>query len=432
MGEKLVEGPRHRAGAVTTPSTPDVYPRLRLPGRRRDGQHVPGLPRLREGSARGAQHRRRRARSTRRCRTSISGWRARSRRSSRRPIRRPRRRPNDPQLPIPNSQTTNPSWEFWSLGPREFSVHRLSSPPPTTISRMFRFRSLVVFCGAAVVFAAVPFPPITTFGQARQATADPCAGCARPAADERQDRHDGRARLHRVRGHDPERPVHRGRSARRPAAQPVHARDQPARPHRRSRPHRQPQPHRAARHPPRATTRRSRGRRRLPKCRRRSRRARRACPPARSSRRWAAGTRRSSPRSGCRRWPSSTPRRSDHPVLVFQAFTGPAATNTRGKAFFDGQGRRGERHRRDRRQRAVARGAQRAARGADLRRSEARHARRDGVLRQRRRHDERGHGRVQPARARPTSRARSKPTRWPAPISSGCTTRSSRCTARAR
>ena len=28
----------------------------------------------------------------------------------------------------------------------------------------------------------------------------------------------------------------------------------------------------------------------------------------------------------------------DHPVLVFQAFTGPAATNTRGRAFFTGQG----------------------------------------------------------------------------------------------
>ena len=28
----------------------------------------------------------------------------------------------------------------------------------------------------------------------------------------------------------------------------------------------------------------------------------------------------------------------DHPVLVFQAFTGPAATNTRGKAFFGGKG----------------------------------------------------------------------------------------------
>jgi predicted amidohydrolase YtcJ len=41
---------------------------------------------------------------------------------------------------------------------------------------MFRIRSLVAFCGAAVVFAAVAFPPITTFGQARQATADPCAG----------------------------------------------------------------------------------------------------------------------------------------------------------------------------------------------------------------------------------------------------------------
>jgi predicted amidohydrolase YtcJ len=41
---------------------------------------------------------------------------------------------------------------------------------------MFRFRSLVVFCGAAMVFVAAAFPPITTFGQARQATADPCIG----------------------------------------------------------------------------------------------------------------------------------------------------------------------------------------------------------------------------------------------------------------
>ena len=41
---------------------------------------------------------------------------------------------------------------------------------------MFRFRSLVVFCGAAVVFAVVALPPTTTFGQARQAAADPCAG----------------------------------------------------------------------------------------------------------------------------------------------------------------------------------------------------------------------------------------------------------------
>jgi len=29
---------------------------------------------------------------------------------------------------------------------------------------------------------------------------------------------------------------------------------------------------------------------------------------------------------------------ADHPVLVFQGFTGPAATNTRGKAFFEGKG----------------------------------------------------------------------------------------------
>ena len=41
---------------------------------------------------------------------------------------------------------------------------------------MFRFRSLVACCGAAAVFAAVAFPPVTTFGQARPATVDPCAG----------------------------------------------------------------------------------------------------------------------------------------------------------------------------------------------------------------------------------------------------------------
>jgi predicted amidohydrolase YtcJ len=29
---------------------------------------------------------------------------------------------------------------------------------------------------------------------------------------------------------------------------------------------------------------------------------------------------------------------SEHAVLVFQGFTGPAATNTRGKAFFAGKG----------------------------------------------------------------------------------------------
>ncbi len=29
---------------------------------------------------------------------------------------------------------------------------------------------------------------------------------------------------------------------------------------------------------------------------------------------------------------------SNHPVIVYQAFTGPAATNSRGKAFFAGKG----------------------------------------------------------------------------------------------
>jgi len=37
-------------------------------------------------------------------------------------------------------------------------------------------RSVTLWCGAVAIFAAAAFPPITTFGQARQATADPCAG----------------------------------------------------------------------------------------------------------------------------------------------------------------------------------------------------------------------------------------------------------------
>ena len=86
-----------------------------------------------------------------------------------------------------------------------------------------------------------------------------------------------------------------------------------------------------------------------------------------------------------------------HPVLVFQGFTGPAATNTPGRAFFTVEGHRGQRHRSDCRQRAVDGGAQRAARRADVRRPQARHGGRDGLLGQRRRDHQHRHGRLQPA-----------------------------------
>src|SRR5262245_1948398 len=41
---------------------------------------------------------------------------------------------------------------------------------------MSKTRSLVAFCGAAVVFAAAAFSPVTMFGQGQRAPADPCAG----------------------------------------------------------------------------------------------------------------------------------------------------------------------------------------------------------------------------------------------------------------
>ena len=64
---------------------------------------------------------------------------------------------------------------------------------------------------------------------------------------------------------------------------------------------------------------------------------------------------------------------SEHPVLVFQAFTGPAATNTPRPRFSPSGKSRSARHRRDRGQCAFDRGAKCAARDPDLRRPEARH-----------------------------------------------------------
>ena len=48
--------------------------------------------------------------------------------------------------------------------------------------------------------------------------------------------------------------------------------------------------------------------------------------------------RRSLPRSGCRRSRNWMPPIPSHPVIVYQSFTGPAAVNTPGKAFFAGKG----------------------------------------------------------------------------------------------
>ena len=121
-----------------------------------------------------------------------------------------------------------------------------------------------------------------------------------------------------------------------------------------------------------------------------------------------------------------------HPVIVYQSFTGPAAVNTRGQDVLRRQGHRGERRRRDRHQRAVARRAERAPCGPDARRPETRNDRRPGLLRQRRRDDERGHGRVHPAGPAGHAGCHSRPTRSRHSIRSGCTTRSRRCIARAR
>ncbi len=62
----------------------------------------------------------------------------------------------------------------------------------------------------------------------------------------------------------------------------------------------------------------------------------------------------------------------NHPVIVFQAFTGPAATNSLGRTFFMSKRVADQRHGRDRRQRSFASRARRIARRPDLRRQKAR------------------------------------------------------------
>ena len=84
----------------------------------------------------------------------------------------------------------------------------------------------------------------------------------------------------------------------------------------------------------------------------------------------------------------------DHPVIVFQAFTGPAAANTRAKAFFTVKGVAVSDTGVIARERAFGRGAERAARDPDVRRSEARNARCAGVRGQRRVDHQRRHGGV--------------------------------------
>ena len=66
--------PGARAGGRLQRRAARGLPRLRLPGRRRPRQHVPVQARLRDGVLRRARPRRSRARSTRRCRPSRSGW----------------------------------------------------------------------------------------------------------------------------------------------------------------------------------------------------------------------------------------------------------------------------------------------------------------------------------------------------------------------
>ena len=133
----------------------------------------------------------------------------------------------------------------------------------------------------------------------------------------------------------------------------------------------------------------------------------------------------------------------DRPVLLYERFTGPCVTNSLGKAFFDaadaaapvhpnivpvkvadnGAIAAGRLHRR----RAVGERAVPPAPAADLRGQEAQHARRDGLLGQRRADRAPGRSPVSDAGAA-ASRTRSCRTS----ISTGCTTRGSRCTAKAR
>ena len=148
----------------------------------------------------------------------------------------------------------------------------------------------------------------------------------------------------------------------------------------------------------RAITRRSSRRPRLPTCRPRSRRARSRCRPARSSPRWADGTRRSSRRSACRRWPSSTPRRPStqcwcsraSPVRPRRTREARRSSPSKGVAVSDTG--------------AIGANAPSMAALNALRAVQTFEDKKRGTADamaysvERRRDDERGHGRVQPAR----------------------------------
>ena len=152
--------------------------------------------------------------------------------------------------------------------------------------------------------------------------------------------------------------------------------------------HRQPQPHRADGQPSRLPHAARERLRRFATCRRRFAARAKAMPRRRAgSPRSAASTATSS----CRRADAALPdargarrRRAEQPgVHLARAFTGPSATNTLGKKFFESQtsadpGRRG---RLDRRRRAGDRPghAGAPADAADARAAQARRARRDDL-----------------------------------------------------
>ena len=73
----------------------------------------------------------------------------------------------------------------------------------------------------------------------------------------------------------------------------------------------------------------------------------------------------------------------NHPVFVYLGFTGPSATNSKGKAFFASKGIAVSDTGAIARERAIACRFERLARGADFRRSEARHTGCDGIRRAR-------------------------------------------------
>ncbi len=241
-----------------------------------------------------------------------------------------------------------------------------------------------------------------------------------------------RAQLHRQRGDDSGRPLRRGGSAApRSEAEPVHQDDQPGRPHRGAGADRQSQPHRAAGSASRP--RRAPGNRELHRpsaggdqgsrreCARRRIHHRHGRLESRAVRRKAPAYAR---RARRRRFQSSRDRIS--------GFHRPGRDQLSRPRVFHFQGSRGQRHRRDRGQRSVARRLERAARGRRPSRIRSAAPRTRWPTPPASVSPPAWIWALSSSRARPISRAPSPSTASPARIPSRCTMRIWRCTAKAR